>query len=193
MAPWFWLGYLIYLETVQSGTGLGADPAEALLHYLGEWALIVLLCALSITPLQRQLGWAILIPCRRMVGLFAFAFVVCHALVYAVFYVQFDGTLLLQEVAQRPYITLGITSLLLLTPLAITSTRGWQRRLGQSWKALHRWVYPALALALAHLLWLTKDGYGEVALFAAWAAFLAGERLYAWRIRQRKTPTSPVA
>ena len=188
LGPWLWLGYLIFLETVQSGTGLGGDPVEGLLHYLGEWSLIVLLCAFSVTPLQRQLGWAILIPSRRMVGLFAFAFVLFHAIVYAVFYVELDGRLLLQEVAERPYITLGMGSLLVLALLAITSTRGWQRRLGRRWKALHRWVYLAVPLALAHLLWLRKDGYADVALYTLWAGLMAGERVYAWRSRQRKTP-----
>lgn len=189
LAPWAWLGYLIFLETMQSGAGLGPDPVEGLLHYLGEWSLIVLLCAFSVTPLQRQLGRAVLIGCRRMVGLFAFTFVLVHAAVYAVFYVEFDGRLLLQEIIERPYITLGMASLLVLTLLAITSTRGWQRRLGRRWKALHRWIYLAVPLALAHLLWLRKDGYADVALYTLWAALMAGERVYAWRSRQRKIPT----
>lgn len=187
LGPWLWLAYLIFLETAQSGSGLGAEPVEGLLHYLGEWSLITLLCAFSVTPIQRQFGWAILIRSRRMVGLFAFAFVLLHAVVYAVFYVELDLRLLLQEVAERPYITLGMASLLVLALLAITSTRGWQRRLGRRWKALHRWVYLAVPLALAHLLWLTKDGYAEVALYTVWAGMMAGERVYAWR--GRKTPT----
>lgn len=191
LTPWLWLGYLIYLETQQVGSGLGPDPVEELLHHLGEWSLIVLLCAFSVTPLQRRFGWAVLIRSRRMIGLFAFAFVLAHAGVYAVFYVELNWQLLLDEVVKRPYITLGMASLLILTALAVTSTRGWQRRLGRRWKWLHRWIYLAVPLALAHLLWLRKDGYADLVVYSIWAAVMAGERFYSWRLRvQEKTSPS---
>ena len=157
-APWVWLIYAIYLETQQTGLGLGADPVEGLLHYLGEWGMIALLCAFSVTPLSRRLNWPWLISSRRVVGLFAFATVALHATVFAVFYAQLKWQILLQEVTERPYITLGMASLLILSLLALTSTRNWQRRLGSTWKRLHRWAYLAVPLALLHLVWLRKDG-----------------------------------
>lgn len=181
MAPAFWLVYLIYLEIGQSGSGLGADPVEGLLHYLGEWSLIVLLIAFSMTPISRQMRLPVLIGSRRLAGLFAFGFVLAHAGTFAVFYAQLQWRVLIEEVVERPYITLGMGSLIILTALAMTSTRGWQRRLGRGWKRLHRWVYLAVPLALLHLLWLRKDGYADVLLYGVWAGAMACERVYAWR------------
>ena len=186
LLPWFWLGYLVYLETLQTGCGLGADPVEGLLHYLGEWSMIVLLCAFSVTPFSRQFKWPALIRSRRLVGLFAFSFVFVHSVVFAIFYAELQLQILLREVLERPYITLGMASLIILTLLGLTSTRGWQRRLGKSWKRLHQWVYLAVPLALLHLLWLRKDGYNDVAIYTLWAVVMAAERLYVWRKRQRQ-------
>ena len=181
LLPWVWLVYAIYLETQQTGSGLGADPVEGLLHYLGESGLIVLLSAFSVTPLSRRLRWPWLVRSRRMVGLFAFALVAAHAAVFAVFYAQLKWQILLQEVIERPYITMGMASLLILSVLALTSTRNWQTRLGSTWKRLHRWVYLAVLLALLHLVWLRKDGYEDVVVYTLWAAVMGAERLYAWR------------
>jgi sulfoxide reductase heme-binding subunit YedZ len=186
LLPWAWLAYAIYLETQQTGSGLGADPVEGLLHYLGEWGMIVLLCAFSVTPLSRRLSWPWLIRSRRMVGLFAFALVAVHAAVFAVFYAQLKWQILLQEVTERPYITQGMASLVILSLLALTSTRNWQRRLGSTWKRLHRWVYLAVPLALLHLLWLRKDSYEDLVVYTLWATVLGAERLYAWRVQHAR-------
>lgn len=186
LLPWFWLGYLVYLETLQTGRGLGPDPVEGLLHYLGEWSMIVLLCAFSVTPLSRQFKWPALIRSRRLIGLFAFSFVLVHSVVFAIFYAELQLQILLREVLERPYVTLGMASLMILTLLGLTSTRRWQRRLGKSWKRLHQWVYLAVPLALLHLLWLRKDGYDDVAIYTLWAVVMAAERLYYWRKRQRQ-------
>ena len=180
-APWVWLIYAIYLETQQTGLGLGADPVEGLLRYLGEWGMIAMLCAFSVTPLSRRLNWPWLISSRRVVGLFAFATVAVHATVFAVFYAQLKWQILLQEVTERPYITLGMASLLILSLLALTSTRNWQRRLGSTWKRLHRWAYLAVPLALLHLVWLRKDGYEDVVVYTLWALTMGVERILAWR------------
>lgn len=181
LLPWVWLVYAIYLETQQTGSGLGPDPVEGLLHYLGESGMIVLLSAFSVTPLSRRLRWPWLVRSRRMVGLFAFTLVAAHAAVFAVFYAQLKWQILLQEVIERPYITMGMASLLILSVLALTSTRNWQTRLGSTWKRLHRWVYLAVPLALLHLVWLRKDGYEDVVVYTLWAAVMGAERLYAWR------------
>ena len=96
---------------------------------------------------------------------------------------------MLQEVIERPYITLGMASLLVLSLLAATSTRGWQRRLGSTWKRLHRWVYLAVPLAILHLLWLRKDGYEDVVVYTLWALAMGVERVLAWR-KQVALPSS---
>ena len=181
LLPWAWLVHAIYLETQQTGSGLGADPVEGLLHYLGESGMIVLLSAFSVTPLSRRLRWPWLVRSRRMLGLFAFATVAAHAAIFAVFYAQLKWQILLQEVIERPYIMMGMASLLILSALALTSTRKWQTRLGSTWKRLHRWVYLAVPLALLHLFWLRKDGYEDVVIYALWAAVMGAERVYAWR------------
>lgn len=181
LLPWVWLVHAIYLETQHIGSGLGGDPVEGLLHYLGESGMIVLLSAFSVTPLSRRLRSPWLVRSRRMVGLFAFALVAAHAAVFAVFYAQLKWQILLQEVIERPYITMGMASLLILSMLALTSTRSWQTRLGSTWKRLHRWIYLAVPLALLHLVWLRKDGYEDVVVYTLWAAVMGAERLYAWR------------
>ena len=180
LVPWCWLAYRIYLETLQVGSGLGADPVEGLIHYLGEWSLIVLLSAFSVTPLSRRFKWPMLIRSRRLVGVVAFVFVVTHTVVFAIFYAELQWQVFLQEVIERPYITLGMASVMILTLLTVTSTRGWQRRLGRRWKQLHRWVYLAVPLALLHLLWLRKDGYADVIIYSLWAVVMAAERLHHW-------------
>ena len=181
LLPWAWLVHAIYLETQQTGSGLGADPVEGLLHYLGESGMIVLLSAFSVTPLSRRLRWPWLVRSRRMLGLFAFATVAAHAAIFAVFYAQLKWQILLQEVIERPYIMMGMASLLILSALALTSTRKWQTRLGSTWKRLHQWIYLAVPLALLHLVWLRKDGYEDVVVYTLWAAVMGAERLYAWR------------
>ena len=181
LLPWAWLAYAIYLETQRTGSGLGADPVEGLLHYLGGWGMIVLLCAFSVTPLSRRLNWPWLIRSRRMVGLFAFALVALHATVFAVFYVQLNWQIFLREITERPYITLGMSSLAILSLLALTSTRNWQLRLSSTWKRLHRWVYLAVPLAILHLFWLRKDGYEDVVFYTLWALAMGVERVLAWR------------
>ena len=181
LLPWAWLVHAIYLETQQTGSGLGADPVEGLLHYLGKSGMIVLLSAFSVAPISRRLRWPWLVRSRRLVGLFAFALVAAHAAVFAVFYAQLKWQILLQEVIERPYITMGMASLLILSVLALTSTRNWQTRLGSTWKRLHQWIYLAVPLALLHLVWLRKDGYEDVVVYTLWAAVMGAERLYAWR------------
>ena len=134
--PLLWLAYLIYLELISPTSGLGPDPAEGLLHFLGEWSLIMLLIAFSVTPLRRRLRLLILGRCRRMAGLFAFTYVVMHLVTYMVLYVELSWALLLEDFYERTYITAGMASFLILLMMALTSTRGWQLRLGRYWRRL---------------------------------------------------------
>ena len=151
--------------------------------YLGEWSIRLLLATLLISTLSRWLRRPGLVSIRRMVGLFAFTAVCAHFLAYLGFLAGFDWSLIREDLVDRRYITVGFLGLLLLIPLAWTSTRGWQRRLGRRWKTLHRLVYLICALALLHLFWLTKDGYGEAILMLTCYLVLIVERLVASRRR----------
>jgi sulfoxide reductase heme-binding subunit YedZ len=184
-APFAWLVYLISLEIVQPTSGLGPDPAEGLLHYLGEWSMIMLLVAFGVTPVRRLFKKPLLARSRRMMGLFAFAYVVLHLLAYVVLYVESSWQLLLEDFVERTYITAGIAAFFGLLVMAITSTKGWRRRLGQNWLRLHKVIYLAIPLALLHLIWLRKDGFGDVALYILCFAILLGERAYQIRKSQK--------
>ena len=184
-APIAWLVYLISLEIAQPTSGLGPDPAERLLHYLGEWSMIMLLVAFSVTPVRRLFKKPLLARSRRMMGLFAFAYVVLHLLAYIVLYVESSWQLLLEDFVERTYITAGIAAFFGLLAMALTSTKGWRRRLGQNWLRLHRVIYLAIPLALLHLIWLRKDGFGDIALYILCFAILLGERAYQIRKSQK--------
>jgi sulfoxide reductase heme-binding subunit YedZ len=146
---------------------LGANPVETITHETGEWALRLLLATLAITPLRRFAGWSFLAPWRRSLGLLAFLYATLHFATFLALDLAFDLSALGEEVAERPYVTLGFTAFALLTPLAVTSTRGWQRRLGRRWLALHRLVYLAAACAVLHFLWLVKADLAEPLVYAA--------------------------
>ena len=184
-APIAWLVYLISLEIAQPTSGLGPDPAEGLLHYLGEWSMVMLLVAFSVTPVRRLFKKPLLARSRRMMGLFAFAYVVLHLLAYIVLYVESSWQLLLEDFVERTYITAGIAAFFGLLAMALTSTKGWRRRLGQNWLRLHRVIYLAIPLALLHLIWLRKDGFGDIALYILCFAILLGERAYQIRKSQK--------
>ncbi len=187
-SPLAWLVYLIALEIAEPTSGLGPDPAEGLLHYLGEWSMIMLLVAFSVTSVRRIFKQPFLATSRRMMGLFAFAYVVLHLLAYILLYVELSWQLLLKDFVERTYITAGIAGFLGLLAMAITSTKGWRRRLGQNWLRLHKVIYLVVPLALLHLIWLRKDGFGDIALYLLWFAILLGERGYRVK-RFRKAAT----
>ena len=156
---------------------LGANPVEAITHESGQWALRLLLATLAITPLRRLAGWAFVAPWRRSLGLLAFGYAALHVATFLVLDLGLDPSALGEEVAERPYVTLGFTAFALLTPLAVTSTRGWQRRLGRRWLALHRLVYLAAGCAVLHFLWLVKADLAEPLAYAAVLAALLALRL----------------
>jgi len=171
-----------------AGISLGANAVEAILDLMGIWSLRFLLLGLAITPLQQLTGWRWLIGYRRMVGLFAFSYLSLHLLVYLFLDRSMDMGLVLEDVVKRPFITIGLLAFLLLLPLAITSTRGWMRRLGRRWKSLHRLVYPAAILGVWHYYWQVKLDTLEPTVYAVILAALLAFRLYearARRVRQR--------
>ena len=163
------------------GLSLGANPVEELLHRLGKWGLNLLLVTLSVTPLRRWSGQNWLIGYRRMLGLFAFFYTLAHFLVYALLDQRLDGYAIVADVIERPYITLGATALLLLIPLAVTSTRRMMRRLGRRWKPLHQLIYPIAILSVWHFYWQVKQDILEPLIYTAILLCLFLARLwYGW-------------
>lgn len=162
-----------------AGFSLGANPVEALLHRFGIWGLNFLMITLAVTPVRELTGQAWLLRFRRMFGLFAFFYVLTHFLVYAGLDQRFDLAAVVEDIAERPYITVGFTALLLLIPLAVTSTRGMMRRLGPRWKKLHRLVYPAAVLGVWHFYWQVKLDTLEPTVYSVILAVLLGYRI--WR------------
>ncbi len=174
--PLCWLGFAITAEVNSPGTRLGADPAVEVVRFLGEWSIRILLLTLSVSTLRRLAGYPRLLQVRRMIGLFAYTYVVCHFVAYLTFLAEFDLALIEDDLVERRYITVGFLGLVLLTPLAVTSTNALRRRLGATWRKLHRLIYLIVPLGLLHLVWLTKDQYGEVFIYAGIFVALMAER-----------------
>lgn len=168
------LGWLVW-DTLHDT--LGSDPVAQLEHRTGIWALRLLLLTLAITPLRRISAWNGAIRYRRMLGLFAFFYASVHLTIYTVVDLGGFWSQLLEEIAKRPYITVGFTAWLLLIPLALTSTKGMMRRLGRRWGKLHRLVYVIALLALLHFLWLVKADHREPLAYIGIFALLM-----AWRV-----------
>ena len=174
-------GPLLWLAWRVVDGGLGPNPVEFLEHYSGDWALRLLLATLALTPLRRWSGRAELLRVRRLLGLWAFAWVCLHFSIYLTFDLEWSARLLAEDLVERTYITLGFAAWLLLVPLAVTSTRGWQRRLGARWRSLHRLVYPAALLGTLHFLWLVKADVREPLVYLGVFLFLFGLRCFQGR------------
>ena len=179
--------------------GLGANPVETITHESGEWGLRLLLLTLLVTPLRRATGFAALVRLRRMLGLFAFFYVALHFATYAVLDAGLDLEYVVDDVLDRPYITVGFITLCLLIPLAATSTDAMIRRLGGArWRRLHRLAYFAGAGAVLHFLWLamSKSDLREPLIYLAILAVLLLARIPAvaaglGRLAPRGEPPSP--
>ncbi len=166
--------------------GAYVNPVEAVLHRMGLWTLRLLCLTLLITPLRSLTGWNELIRYRRMLGLFAFAYASLHFLVYIILDRGLDLSTIVEDVAKRPYITVGFASLVILVPLAITSTRKWVARLGRRWRRLHQLVYLSAIGGFLHFLWLVKADTREPLMYGAIVAVLLGARPVMW-YRSRET------
>jgi sulfoxide reductase heme-binding subunit YedZ len=171
------------------GTDLGANPVEKVQDTLGQWGLRFLVITLAITPLREWFNAPWLVMLRRMLGLFAFAYVLLHFLTWLILDQGLYWSGILADIAKRPFITIGFAALLLLVPLAITSTNTMMRRLGKRWKSLHRLIYPICLLAVWHYYWQVKADVREPLVYLAIVCVLLGWR--AWKAR-RKTATLAV-
>ena len=160
---------------------LGANPAEALIRGTGEWTLRFLCLTLAVTPLRTITGWHALARLRRMLGLFTYFYACWHFLAFAWLDMGFDLAAIVKDIAKRPFILVGTTALLLMTPLAATSFNRAVKALGAArWQALHRAVYAIVLLALLHFFWMRagKNDFADVGVYAAIVAVLLGWRVW---------------
>ena len=174
-----------------AGVSLGANPVETILETCGKWTLNLLLITLCVTPLRELTRVNALIRVRRMLGLFAFTYAALHFTTYLVLDLRLDFDNLAGDIAKRPYITIGFTALLLLIPLAVTSTNRMMRKLGRRWQKLHRLVYVVAILGVWHYYWQVKADVREPLIYAAILAVLLGYR--AWKSARRTRSSRPVA
>jgi sulfoxide reductase heme-binding subunit YedZ len=176
LLPFVWLLYGAIMNT------LGPNPAEALIRDTGDWTLRFLCITLAVTPLRQWTKQPALARFRRMLGLFAFFYVVLHFLAYAWLDMGFDAATIAKDIPKRPFALVGFLALLLMLPLAATSFNRAIKALGAArWQLLHRSVYAIVLLGLLHFFWMraAKNNFAEVAVYAAVIAVLLG-----WRLRQ---------
>jgi sulfoxide reductase heme-binding subunit YedZ len=168
---------------------LTANPIEYITHQTGNFALTFLLITLAITPIRRLTRWHEVIRVRRMLGLFAFFYATLHVLTWAAIDQFFDLPAMIEDVAKRPYITVGMAAYLMMVPLALTSTAAMIRRLGRRWQTLHRLTYFAAIAGVIHFWWLVKADLREPQRFAAILTLLLAFRAW-WVVRGRLMASS---
>ena len=183
--PLVWLLCLLPLAWLVYGAAsnnLGANPAEALIRATGDWALRFLCLVLAVTPLRVIAGLPTLARFRRLLGLFMYAYLWLHLLSYAWFDMGLELTDIARDIVKRPFILVGFSAFVLLTPLALTSFNRAIKALGaRRWQLLHRVVYAVAGLAVLHFFWMRagKNDFAEVLVYAAILGVLLGWRL--WR------------
>jgi sulfoxide reductase heme-binding subunit YedZ len=181
-APFLW----ILLRAYQGK--LTANPVEFLQHATGDWTLRFLIFTLAITPLRKLLDLADLIRFRRMLGLFAFFYACLHFLTYIGPDQSFDLAGMWRDVQKRRFVTVGFTAFVLLIPLAVTSTKGWIRRLGgKRWQMIHRAVYAAAVCGVIHYYWLVKSDVRKPLFYGALVGILLLWRLGDWFLKRNRS------
>ena len=172
---------LVVTDALEITGKLGANPIEAIMDRFGNWSLRFLLITLAITPLRRLSGWNSLVRFRRMLGLFTFFYVFMHFLTWLVLDQGLLMSAILEDIIERPFITIGFAALVLLTTLALTSTNGIRRRMGRHWQTLHNAVYLISILGVWHYWWQVKKDITEPLIYAAILAVLLGYRITRYR------------
>lgn len=166
------------------GASLGANPIEKIQDTCGEWGLRFLVITLAATPVRDWFNLPWLIQLRRMLGLYAFFYVLLHFLNWLVLDQGLYWGGIVEDIGKRPFITIGFIALLMLIPLAVTSTNKMMRRLGRRWKSLHRLVYLISLLAVWHYYWQVKSDVTEPLIYLAIVLVLLGWRV--WKVRPRR-------
>jgi sulfoxide reductase heme-binding subunit YedZ len=151
---------------------LGVDPVRATLFHTGRTALVLLVLSLAVTPVKTISGWNQLVRVRRPLGLYAFFYATLHLLTFVGLDYAFDLAFLIDGIIEQKFVLVGFAAFLLLIPLAVTSTKSWQRRLGKRWKLLHKLSYLIILLVLVHFVWLVKNVYIRPAIYAAIVSLL---------------------
>ncbi len=192
IGAWLPLMYLIYNWTSDN---LTFNPIQALELRTGKYALVLLILSLACTPLNTVFGFRQALKVRRALGLYAFFYASIHFLIFIGLDYQFDLGLLQEAIFEKKYALVGFAAGLILLSLAITSTRGWMKRLGKSWTKLHKFVYLAGILVIIHYVWLVKSDIRVPLLYGALVLVLLIIRIpfvrrAASRIRQQKWITS---
>ena len=158
---------------------LGPNPIEDIQDEMGIWGLRLIMLTLAVTPARHALGKPWPLQFRRMLGLFAFFYCGTHFLNYLVLDQSFTISAILEDIVERPFITIGFASLILMVPLAVTSTAAWRRKLGQRWNKLHKLVYVTAIGGCWHFYWQVKKDITEPMIYICILAVLLGSR--AWR------------
>lgn len=169
------LPLIVLIGSIMSGD-LGPDPGKTVTRALGLATLQALLATLAMTPLQQLTGMTGWIRVRRMLGLYAFFYGVAHLLAYLQFLAGWGN--LIEEVVERPFISMGFAALVLMVPLALTSTKAMMRRLGKRWKKLHLLIYPIAVMGLIHFYWQARSDLGEMVTYGVLLALLLGVRVF---------------
>ena len=170
---------------------LTADPIRGIILRTGKTALVLLVLSLACTPVSSLFGFKRALKVRRALGLYAFLYAAIHLSVFVGLDYGFDPALLKDALLEKRYALVGLAAFLILLPLAITSTRGWMRRLGQTWKKLHQWVYLAALLVIVHFVWLVKADIREPLMYGAVVVALLVfriPRVRQWASRIRNQP-----
>jgi sulfoxide reductase heme-binding subunit YedZ len=191
LVPLAWLLFNFFGTTPRDmttwGVRLGANPVEKITHVTGDWTLWFLLLTLAVTPARKLLRMPSLIRFRRMLGLFAFFYGCLHFLTYIWLDKFFNVHEMFADIVKRKFITVGFTGLVLMVPLALTSTKGWIRRLGgKRWQTLHRLVYFSAIAGVVHYIWLVKADLREPLKDAAVLGVLLGYRVVVWAMATLK-------
>lgn len=188
--PWrrallFSLGLLplawVTMQTIMQQ--LGADPAQTIVHFTGQWSLYFLFFTLAVTPGRRLFHWNWLAPHRRMLGLFSLFYGLLHLLAYTTFLLGFDIAKLVSELIKRPYITAGAPALFLMIVLGVTSTQKMMKRLGSRWHLLHQAIYLVAILIWIHVFWQVRASYRDALIYGGVIVILLGVRVY-WYFRK---------
>ncbi len=189
---------LVVTDAFELTGKLGANPVEAMQDRFGIWAIRFIMLTLAVTPLRKLTSWNWLVRFRRMFGLFTFFYVLLHFLTWlmldqGLYFTDVSQVLpaIIEDITERPFITLGFTALLLLTAMAVTSTNGMRRRMGRRWQKLHYSAYAVGALGVWHYWWQVKKGPDDAIYYAAIFAVFMGLRIYwRWRSPRRSQATA---
>lgn len=171
-----WMPFVVLVKDAFTG-GLTVNPIQEATFRTGKTALVFLVLSLAATPLNTLAGWRQVLTLRRWLGLYAFFYAFVHFLIFIGLDYGFALDLLKEAIFEKPYALVGFAALITLTPLALTSTRGWMRRLGKGWKRLHRLIYLAGLLVVVHYVWLVKSDIRVPLLYGAIIVVLLSLRL----------------